>query len=72
MRAFHEMGSHLRLISQLYHESKRLSEEILRDIARDVAERMDREKQNIWSGSLGGAASRAQGPDAKAKKARAR
>jgi GntR family transcriptional repressor for pyruvate dehydrogenase complex len=70
MRAFHEMGSHLRLISQLYHESKRLSEEILRDIARDVAERMDREKQNIWSGSLGGAASRAQGRDPKAKKAR--
>jgi|SoiMetStandDraft_5_1073268.scaffolds.fasta_scaffold85373_1 GntR family transcriptional regulator, sialic acid-inducible nan operon repressor len=70
MRAFHEMGSHLRLISQLYHESKRLSEEILRDIARDVAERMDREKQNIWSGSLGGAASRAQGRDEKAKKAR--
>jgi GntR family transcriptional regulator, sialic acid-inducible nan operon repressor len=52
IRAFHEMGSHLRLISQLYHESKRLSQEILRDITRDVAERMDREKQNIWS-SLG-------------------
>lgn len=70
MRAFHEMGSHLRLISQLYHESKRLSEEILRDIARDVAERMDREKQNIWSGSLGGGANRAQGRDLQAKKAR--
>jgi GntR family transcriptional repressor for pyruvate dehydrogenase complex len=70
MRAFHEMGSHLRLISQLYHESKRLSEEILRDIARDVAERMDREKQNIWSGSLGGGANRAQGRDSKAKQAR--
>ncbi len=52
MRAFHEMGSHLRLISQLYHESKRLSEEILRDITRDVAERMDREKQNIWKTTL--------------------
>jgi hypothetical protein len=58
MRAFHEMGSHLRLISQLYHESKRLSEEILRDIARDVAERMDREKQNMWKRSLTGAPSR--------------
>jgi len=72
MRAFHEMGSHLRLISQLYHESKRLSEEILRDIARDVAERMDREKQNIWSGSLGGGgANRApaeRGRDAKPKR----
>jgi hypothetical protein len=52
MRAFHEMGSHLRLISQLYHESKRLSQEILRGITRDVAERMDREKQSIWAGSL--------------------
>ncbi len=71
MRAFHEMGSHLRLISQLYHESKRLSDEILRDIARDVAERMDREKQDMWSGSLSGAASRARaerGREAKAKK----
>lgn len=71
MRAFHEMGSHLRLISQLYHESKRLSDEILRDIARDVAERMDREKQNMWSGSLSGAAGRARserGRDTKAKK----
>jgi DNA-binding FadR family transcriptional regulator len=48
MRAFHEMASHLRLISQLYHESKRLSQEILRGIARDVAERMDREKQTMW------------------------
>ena len=52
MRAFHEMGSHLRLISQMYHESKRLSQEILRDITRDVAARMDREKQSIWAGSL--------------------
>jgi len=61
MRAFHEMGSHLRLISQLYHESKRLSAEILRDIARDVAERMDREKQNMWSGSLPSAPSQPRG-----------
>ncbi len=53
MRAFHEMGSHLRLIRQLYHESKRLSEEILRGITRDVAERMDREKHNLWTGSVG-------------------
>ena len=54
MRAFHEMGSHLRLIRQLYHESKRLSEAILRDIARDVAERMDREKRDIWRSSVAG------------------
>jgi GntR family transcriptional repressor for pyruvate dehydrogenase complex len=61
MRAFHEMGSHLVLISQLYHESKRLSEVILRDIARDVVERMDREKQNMWTNSLSSALNRSQG-----------
>lgn len=55
MRAFHEMGSHLKLVSQLYHEAKRLSQVILRDIARDVAERMDREKETIWSNSLANA-----------------
>jgi GntR family transcriptional repressor for pyruvate dehydrogenase complex len=51
MRAFHEMSSHLRLISQLYHESKRLSEEILRNVARDVAARIDREMEEMWVGS---------------------
>ena len=39
MRAFHEMASHLRLISRLYSEAKRLSETILRDVTRDVAKR---------------------------------
>ena len=48
MRAFHEMTSHLRLISELYRESKRLSEEILRQVARDVAGRIDRERQSMW------------------------
>ena len=67
MRAFHEMGGHLRLISQLYHESKRLSEEILRDIARDVAARMDREKQNMWASSLSGSTSRTHEPRRRAK-----
>ena len=36
-----------------------------------LAERMDREKQNMWSGSLSGSASRARperGRDAKARK----
>src|SRR5262245_19474976 len=50
MRAFREMASHLRLISQLYTESKRLSEAILREVARDVAARIDREMQAMWSG----------------------
>jgi GntR family transcriptional repressor for pyruvate dehydrogenase complex len=58
MRAFHEMTSHLHLISQLYKESKRLSEEILRNVARDVAARIDREMDEMWAGARGGAARR--------------
>jgi GntR family transcriptional regulator, sialic acid-inducible nan operon repressor len=49
MRAFLEMSSHLRLISELYRESKRLSEEILRQVARDVAGRMERERESVWT-----------------------
>jgi len=49
MRAFLEMSSHLRLISELYHESKRLSEEILRQVARDVAGRIERERESMWT-----------------------
>ena len=48
MRAFHEMTSHLRLISELYRESKRLSDEILRQVARDVAGRIERERESMW------------------------
>lgn len=69
MRAFHEMGSHLRLISQLYNESKRLSQEILRDITRDVAERMDREKHDMWATSLTRAPKRPRARKAAAPKA---
>jgi len=50
VRAFLEMTSHLRLISELYRESKRLSEEILRQIARDVASRIERERESMWAG----------------------
>ena len=50
MRAFHEMTGHLRLISELYSESKRLSEEILRQVARDVAGRIERERESMWAG----------------------
>jgi DNA-binding FadR family transcriptional regulator len=49
MRAFHEMTSHLRLISELYTESKRLADEILRQVARDVANRIERERESMWS-----------------------
>lgn len=49
MRAFHEMTSHLRLISELYRESKALSEDILRQVARDVAGRIERERELMWT-----------------------
>lgn len=49
MRAFHEMTGHLRLISELYSESKRLSEDILRQVARDVAGRIERERESMWA-----------------------
>ncbi|HVO01734.1 MAG TPA: GntR family transcriptional regulator [Candidatus Cybelea sp.] len=52
MRAFHEMTTHLRLISELYRESKRLSEEILRQVARDVAGRIEREREAMWTSGL--------------------
>ena len=55
MRAFHEMTSHLRLISELYRESKRLSDEILRQVAKDVAGRIERERESMWSASSSGA-----------------
>lgn len=50
MRAFHEMTSHLRLISQLYKESKRIHNELMRKVTRDVAARIDRENEALWSG----------------------
>jgi DNA-binding FadR family transcriptional regulator len=48
MRAFNEMTSHLKLISELYRESKRLSDEIMRRVARDVAGRIERERESMW------------------------
>jgi GntR family transcriptional repressor for pyruvate dehydrogenase complex len=67
IRAFREMTTHLRLISQLYKESKRLSEAILREVSRDVAARIDKEMQEMWS--VPAARSSATGPaPAKASK----
>ena len=48
MRAFNEMTSHLKLISELYRESKRLSDEIMRRVARDVVGRIERERESMW------------------------
>ncbi|HEX6016001.1 MAG TPA: FCD domain-containing protein [Geminicoccaceae bacterium] len=52
-RAFHEMASHLRLISRLYSEAKRLSETILREVTRDVATRIEQENEALWATSFG-------------------
>ena len=48
MRAFNEMTSHLKLISELYSESKRLSDEIMRRVAHDVVGRIERERESMW------------------------
>lgn len=50
IRAFHEMTGHLRLISQLYTESKRIHREIMTTVAHDVAAQVDREKEAMWAG----------------------
>ncbi len=55
MRAFHEMTSHLRLISQLYKESKRIHDELMRNVTRDVVARVDRENDALWAGLRGAA-----------------
>jgi GntR family transcriptional repressor for pyruvate dehydrogenase complex len=68
LRAFREMTTHLRLISQLYKESKRLSEAILREVSRDVAERIDKEMQEMWSVSAARNANGAAAAPAKASK----
>lgn len=52
MRAFHEMTSHLRLISELYRESKILADEILRQVALDVSGRIQREREMMWTSAL--------------------
>ena len=51
-RAFHEMASHIQLIGRLYREAKRLSNEILRDLAHDVARRFEQEKEALWQTSF--------------------
>jgi GntR family transcriptional repressor for pyruvate dehydrogenase complex len=48
--AFHEMSSHLQLVSRLYHEAKRLSHELMRSVTHDVAQRFERERESMWKG----------------------
>jgi GntR family transcriptional repressor for pyruvate dehydrogenase complex len=71
MRAFHEMTSHLRLISELYTESKRLADEILRQVARDVAGRIERERESMWSAAEPARMDRAKPAAAKPRAKRA-
>lgn len=53
-RAFHEMASHLRLISRLYSEAMHLRETLLRKVTRDIAEQAEAESAEIWNASLRG------------------
>lgn len=48
IRAQHEMTTHLKLISRLYKEARRLSDSILRKMSRDVAARVRSEQQAAW------------------------
>lgn len=52
VRAYHEMASHLQLVSRLYHEAKRLSETILRGAMHDVAREFEKEKRELWKNSM--------------------
>lgn len=70
-RAFHEMASHLQLVSRLYWEAKRLSEQVMRDLTHDVARRFAREKKAMWSPAAGAAPSAKPKPKPKPR-ARAR
>ena len=69
-RAHHEMTSHLKLISRLYREAKRLSEAILREVTRDVAARVQTEQQAAWDATLRTAAEAAATVDAAPAKPR--
>lgn len=66
-RAYHEMASHIQLVTRLYQEAKRLSDEILRGVTHDVARRFEREKEALWATSFGAAGSRPQKPKKRPK-----
>jgi len=53
VRAYHEMASHIKLIGELYHEAKRLSDEVMRGVTRDVVRRFDQKKKAMWATSFG-------------------
>jgi len=49
MRAFHAMSSHLRLISALYTEAKKISDTVFRKMVADVTKRVEKEMSRMWS-----------------------
>jgi GntR family transcriptional repressor for pyruvate dehydrogenase complex len=51
-RAYHEMASHLRLISRLYREATHIQQTVLRKATRDVAARAEEENAEIWRASF--------------------
>jgi GntR family transcriptional regulator, sialic acid-inducible nan operon repressor len=51
-RAYHEMASHLRLISRLYEEATRLHETLMRKVTRDIAASTGKENEEIWRASF--------------------
>jgi GntR family transcriptional repressor for pyruvate dehydrogenase complex len=70
MRAFHEMASHLKLVSQLYQEARRISEQILGDMTRSVATRIEREQAELWAASFGARAAVVAPPDPRPRRSR--
>lgn len=62
-RAFHEMASHLRLISRLFAEAMRLRETLLRKVTQEVAEQSGAESAEIWNASFHGVSSGADAAD---------
>ncbi len=51
-RAYHEMASHLRLISRLYGEATRIRQTVMRKATRDVAAKAEEENAEIWRASF--------------------
>jgi GntR family transcriptional repressor for pyruvate dehydrogenase complex len=52
-RAFRAMANHLQLVSRLYHEAKRLADQVLRNATHDVARRFARERESADGQSSG-------------------
>ena len=50
MRAYHAMTTHLRVISELYRESRLIKDDVYKKLVQDVADRVDREMKAVWKG----------------------